>query len=1040
MRKYTLLFFMLLGIFTHVNAQLNVDFSGSDVNPNETVEVDVNVSDFTNLHGVQFSINWDSMVLRYESISNVTTDLANFDAAGAIGVPPGSDIVQGQLTVSWFNAQPQSIPNDTRLFTIILRAEDVPCDSTEFIVSGTPRAIEVTDANFMNIGAVAQPEKIKVNGPDCQGGGGGGNEDDLTFNIAEYSTQNGQELCVPITVENFTSFNAGQGKFSWDPAVLMFDRIENIVGGIYNDNQTNVSNGVYNFIWENSDPSMPVSLNDGDTFIEVCFDVIGSTGDMSAIDMSAFAADWGFTDETGAEPPVVLNNGKVTISDTEPVVLNISDVTIDQGGTGCVSISVEEFIMINSVQGTFEWDDAIVDFENTGSFNLAGLKAADFNSNLQNNQLRLTWTAPIAEPDGVTVPDGTEIFQICFEGVGPCADEGSSSVNIVDVSQFNIEITQLVGNNPTPIAYVINPGMVTIAPCPAGCDFVSKEDVDCNGENTGSIIVNVDSGSSTDCNCVWYKDGSTTPFMTLNAPNCNLINVGAGVYRMEMVCGGEVECSLPQDITIDQPGAISISEAITNVGCGNEKGSIVLSVSGGTPDFQYQWNDPANSTTKDVDDLDPGMYTVTVTDDNMCTATKDFEITNSVTPLAVVITSKKDVSCNGGNDGEIVISITGGCPQGGNYMVSPSDLTNLTAGTYNITVTDFSNPAMNVMISETITEPDVLTVTGTTTGSMGNDGSIDIMVDGGTPNYSITWTGGIADGETNPTGLAPDTYTVSIEDANGCTVSEDFVVPDISVGAELALSNVSSSDATCNGEEDGAVFGSVSGGEPPYSIELKENGNVVASTSLSSANTFMLNSIPAGNYEVVVTDNEGDSKSEQLVVNEPTAFSYDVDVDCANGSNEDGSVDLSVAGGAGNFSFEWSTGETTEDLNNVGVGTYSVLIEDGNGCQAIVNNIRVTDCNPTNCYEAITIITPNGDGVNDVFVINCVMQENATLRLYDRWGKEVYAQPNYDNTWGGVDMDGEALMEGGYMWLLEVTFGDGSRRVFDGTVTILTDK
>jgi gliding motility-associated-like protein len=1031
MRKYFILFLLSFAGTFSMNGQLVVEFSEGSADPGAQLEVDVMVSDFDNLFGIQFSINWDSLVYKYADIINVTTSLPGFDQ-NAIGIPPGTvNVDEGELTVSWFQSNTHSLPDGAVLFSVVLTAQDLPCDSTEITVSEMPLAVEITDENFNDIGISSEPGTIFVNGMDCNGGTMG--DDDLTFTVNNQVVESGQNICVPIVMENFDGFNAGMGKLGWDPDVLSFTGIQNTIPGSFNDNQTMVSNGMYNFIWENLDPANPVNFPDGTILFEICFDAVGNVGDMTDIDMEEFMSEWGFTDASGAEPPMVLNNGKVTIVDqpSDPVILTISDVSINQNGNGCVSVSVENFIDINSFQGTFAWNDGVIDFTQTQDFGaLNALDAGDFNQTMDNN-LRLTWNAPGGGSE--TLPDGTVLFEICFDGIGDC--DNVSLVDFIDVDELDIEFNQIIGGSPVTIGHEINAGSAMIF-CEMGdptCEITGTFDILCNGDNTGAIQVEVTDAEN--CDCVWFKDGSTTPFMTQSAPDCNLMNVGAGMYRLDIVCDGEVACT--SDTIINQPSAIIINGMITNIGCGQTTGIIVLEVNGGASNYSYQWDDVNMSQTKDLSGLEAGDYTVVVTDANNCIAMRTFTISDISAPLAFEETVN-NVACFGESTGSISLNISGGCPDGnGNYEISPANLSNLPAGTYTVTVSDFSNPPLISTKMVTISQPDAaLEVSGSTTPSTGNNGSINITPEGGTMPYTITWSGGIAMGETNPTGLAPDTYTVTIVDVNGCTISEAFIVTEATGDPEMT--DPDANDAICNGEASGAVSFTITAGTGPFSIQLiDDNSNVVETTTTDIPGPVTIPGVEAGTYTVLVTDANGNDNSKTVVVSEPTAIAIESNINCANGSNNDGSIEIEVSGGVGSYLFEWSNGSVSENLENIGVGNYSLLVEDGNGCQAIINNLRVTDCNPTNCYEAIHIITPNGDGINDFFVINCVMQENTKLTVFDRWGQEVYTQQNYDNSWSGLDMENEALEESAYMWVLEVEFAESRREVFTGTVTIL---
>ena len=121
------------------------------------------------------------------------------------------------------------------------------------------------------------------------------------------------------------------------------------------------------------------------------------------------------------------------------------------------------------------------------------------------------------------------------------------------------------------------------------------------------------------------------------------------------------------------------------------------------------------------------------------------------------------------------------------------------------------------------------------------------------------------------------------------------------------------------------------------------------------------------------------------------------------------------------------------------VGTYGLTITDDNGCKAFVNNVIIDNCDEK-CFRAISVITPNGDGINDQFKIECVQDYNSELTLFDRWGRLVYSQDNYDGSWEGVGLNGEDLPEGGYMWVLIVGNGLGTQQIFKGTLTILREE
>ncbi|MEL6837619.1 MAG: SprB repeat-containing protein, partial [Bacteroidota bacterium] len=229
--------------------------------------------------------------------------------------------------------------------------------------------------------------------------------------------------------------------------------------------------------------------------------------------------------------------------------------------------------------------------------------------------------------------------------------------------------------------------------------------------------------------------------------------------------------------TIDEPTtlAIDVSGTVTeDVDCfGAATGSIDLDVSGGTAPYTYAWSNSA--TTEDIFNLLAGTYSVTVTDANGCTDEASFTI-GEPTELTIDAggTNREDVDCNGAATGSIDLLVEGGtAPYTYNWSTGQTseDVSNLTAGTYDVTVTDANDCTDSA--SFTITEPTSLSidVAGTTTEDAdcngATTGSIDLVVNGGTPPYTYNWSNGATTQDIS--NLAAGTYDVTVTDANDCT-------------------------------------------------------------------------------------------------------------------------------------------------------------------------------------------------------------------------------------------------------------------------------
>ncbi|WP_417620282.1 hypothetical protein, partial [Oceanihabitans sediminis] len=443
----------------------------------------------------------------------------------------------------------------------------------------------------------------------------------------------------------------------------------------------------------------------------------------------------------------------------------------------------------------------------------------------------------------------------------------------------------------------------------------------CNENNDGTITLTV-SGGSGDYSYAWTYNGILDP--NINTPNVN--NLPAGTYEVT-VTDNNTACNANTSITINEPDALASSITSEDVLCnGQAEGSVNLSVTGGTAPYSYNWSN--GETTEDLSNIPAGTYNVTITDDNGCTTTNSVNI-NEPDALASSLTSE-DVLCNGQAEGSVNLSVTGGTPPysyNWSNGATTEDLSNIPAGTYNVTVTD--DNGCTTTNSVTINEPDALASSLTSEDVLCNgqaEGSVNLTVTGGTPPYSYNW----SNGETTEdlSNIPAGTYNVTITDDNGCITTNSVTINE----PDALASSLTSEDVLCNGQAEGSVNLSITGGNPPYSYNWS-NGET----------TEDLSNIPAGTYNVTITDDNGCTTTNSVTINEPDALASSLtseDVLC-NGQAE-GSVNLTVTGGTAPYSYNWSNGETTEDLNNIPAGTYNVTITDDNGC-ITTNSVTINE-------------------------------------------------------------------------------------------------
>lgn len=1071
---------LIAGIFlslNYINAQLTASMSSSEVDPGANATVNVTVNGFTNILGAQFSINYDSLVLEYVDAINFNGSLPGLSIAAVSG-PNGVGVKKGQITFSWFDQQGtgKSLNNGSVLFSLVFKAIGAAGTKSDVVTSNVPRVIEIIDANLNPINLVNNKGTVTIKGtpppptgcvnPTCA------NPNSLTLSGDEVSGQKGTNVCVPIRVKNFTNLISGQGSIGWNPALLQYTEVKfPTTGGVpdFNAgvlNTTNVANGVISYVWFKQDTN-PTSVPDNTILLEICYTIVGDPVQTACVEpnrSTPTAVEW---ESNNGVLPVCFSFGKVnitTVGPNPPVVIKAGTGTGRKGDTVCIDVTVEKFISVFGIETTFSWNPTQLRFIRTEMYDLDNLNPSAFNTNINNGTLKMSWT----NGQALTRPDGHRIFKICFELLCPSTNNYTAAINFTGTT----EISGTIGTNgPVTVPSQTSPGSIGITDCggdpgPVMCTPGVIIQPDCNGGTNGSAAMTVTNATS---DCVFQWKNVLTPSTIIktglvSAGNLNLTNVGAGNYVFDVLCSGVLRTSC--SVTIGQPTAIVIPTAgvVTNEACG-QKGAINISgTSGGSGGYTYNWN-PAQGNIPNPSNLSAGTYNVTVTDSKGCTATAPFTVTDSQPNLSPVTITGTNVKCKDGNDGAALVVVSGGCTpytyswSGGLTGANPQ---NLRAGTYTVTVTDSAVPAHTGTATVTITEPALavnITLTGTTdaTSSTAADGRINITVSGGTPNYRTMWSGGIPDGTTSGAlvvnNVRAGTYSVTITDANGCTAVRNaievgiVVTPPDTIVPELGVISIGSSfngfGIKCFGENNGVITGSITKGTYPITITLRSGNQTVGTPIIlqSGTTSFAFSNLVAGAYTVTASNSKGTSApSSVITITQPTRLAATPIINCSNKNEETGTVEINLNNtGAGNYSFNWlGQSDLDNKIESVPVGFYNVTITDANGCELRLTNLEVKTC-PIggDCYNALTVITPNGDNFNDIFTINCVEENPGDLTVFDRWGREVYFQSNYDNTWQGIDNNGKNLIEGAYIWVLNVNFGQGRREVYKGTVTLL---
>ena len=530
------------------------------------------------------------------------------------------------------------------------------------------------------------------------------------------------------------------------------------------------------------------------------------------------------------------------------------------------------------------------------------------------------------------------------------------------------------------------------------------------GALTGSVEITVTGGSpgTPAYTYQWTMDG--TNFST----DEDLFNLGTGTYAVTAT--DTQGCTVEGEWIITEPTPIEINPDLVHLDCnsasGPGNGAISVDPTGGTPfadgSYSYNWESSTGGTGLDQTAqnqtlLSAGTYQVTVTDENGCTATGEYILTE---PDAIdAVATAVPLSCHedsGVADGSVTLVVIGGdgdysytweTTDGSGLEAGAQNQTGLSAGTYNLTITDGLGCVLESFY--VLTQPDPVAIDATpvnldcNAASGDANGSIGIVASGGQGSaegdYTYTWAtsngSGLAPGEASQTGLSAGTYSLTVTDSNNCTATAEWTLtqPEAVVADGTPVNLDCHSDS---GDANGSITMAPTGGDGNYSYnwETTDGSGLTAGAGTQTG-------LSAGTYNVTATDGLGCEDTNSFTLTQPEAVVADgtpVNLDCNAASGDaNGTITMAPTGGDGNYSYNWETtdgsGLTAGAGTQTGLsaGTYNVTVTDGLGCED-TNSFTLTqpeavvaDGTPVNpgCNAAsgdadgtITMAPTGGDG------------------------------------------------------------------------------
>lgn len=671
-----------------------------------------------------------------------------------------------------------------------------------------------------------------------------------------------------------------------------------------------------------------------------------------------------------------------TVTITEPALLTSTFVNFSTtpGGTNiaCNGDSTGK-VRVNVIGGTvpytFNWSNGVtID-------SISGVPAGAYSVTITDlNGCTFSDTTDITEPsvlrdslvkqDVVCKGESSGWIKVIAYGGSPAYTyswspglQTTDSIGGLPVGFYQVTMTDLNGCSRIDTVTLVEPD--TLVPLITAITFYGDVQVRCYGDSSATVSVDI-SGGTPPYTFQWNNGLS----------NDTLYNLPAGTVSVFVrdVNG----CSITGSRTLTQPTPFMYGTTIHDPKCfGDSSGWISLNAGGSTPPYSYAWSN--GSTTDSIGGLTSGSVYVVLSDANNCTDSVGFVLANPDSLSSPVATSAYlgyNISCNGGNNGFINLSVSGGT---GPYTYSWSggqttdSIGALQAGTYSVTILDTNGCRKDTSV--VLDEPPALSVSvsadvfsgGFNVSCFGyNDGTAHANVSGGVPGYQYTWNNGdVAD---SAMGLYAGTYNLTVTDSNGCTATASVTLSEPApVTLTASFSDYNGFSVPCNGDSLACVTVNLSGGATPYNYvwDIQDTINAPSICNLA-ADTIGLN----------VTDANGCSIDTAFVLTEPGPRIFTsiisnymgYNVQCNGFSN--GAIDLTSTGGVGPYTFLWNTADTTEDLSGIGAGTYQVAVVDVNGCPdtlsftlseppAITDSISSTNttCNLSNGDATVNVLS-----------------------------------------------------------------------------------
>ncbi|MFK7773374.1 MAG: gliding motility-associated C-terminal domain-containing protein [Saprospiraceae bacterium] len=851
---------------------------------------------------------------------------------------------------------------------------------------------------------------------------------DAIFTLEDESAGVGSSFCMNVTAENLTNIVALQFSINWDETILELTSIEalnpNFAGA--NINTTGSASGISTFSFSSSSPS-GVTMPAGDLFFRICFTVVGPGGSSALVDFTGTPT---FIDvlanNNGVFTPMnlVTQGGNVTVP--TPLIFTMPNEIYAPGASFCLPVSVTNFNDLESIQSAINWDASVLQYDSVTAFNLSDLDVSSFGvSNASTGLIGFSWNDNDNDPfNGVTVADGTTIFEMCFTVIGSVND---MTCIVFDDNPIPVEVIQF--GNTDNLGLQSEGGKINIQQT----IFITNSTLtqpNCYDADGGAINISVTGGTGP-YTYLWSNDSTTQDLTGLDVGSYTVTitdsSMPANVFSSSFSLFGNFIAPTAMSETLD---TISCAEPTTVLdGTGSSTGTDII----------YEWIHGGGTATilggntlmATVNAV--GSYDLIVTDTlNGCSATAFSFVEGDVVPPIVDAGEADTLNC-----AVTVLELDGTVDPIGNYtyawttiggsFVMDQNTPNPTIdeeGTFIFTVTEVGTGCMATDTLEIALNND----TPTASAALGPDITCtnpEVTLDGSASSsgslITYAWSGpGTITNEntTMPTVNAVGTYTLTIMNTYSQCTDEALVV----VGANLVEPTVVVSDM--NDEINCTTPSIMLDGTGSSTGDVTYLWTTIGGDIGSGETSLMPTVTTAGEYILTVTDT-----INGCTASDTTMVIQDADLPISNAGPDriltcdilEVQLDGSNSSAGIEFKYLWTTtgtGNITSDPTSIAPfvdagGVYTLQVLD------TINNCTATSSMTVSLDTIAPIPNPVASGVLTCSLPQILLSQGTPVGNNIILGWDVIA-----GTIAGANAQGDLIIDSAGIFQLTLTNND----------------